>query len=59
MKNEALAVQCCVCRKMRIGGKWEKIEPFEGEPVSHTYCPGCHAEFLKEIERSNRHAEND
>jgi hypothetical protein len=47
-----MVVQCCVCRKVRDGSRWNK--PPKGhhpETVSHGYCPVCAAEAFAEIRR--------
>lgn len=45
-----MITQCCVCRKILVGGDW--VDPpneIHGE-VSHGYCPLCSAEKLQEVE---------
>ena len=44
--------QCCVCRRVRDEyGNWsEPVALIPGAPITHTYCPGCYAEALREIE---------
>lgn len=45
-------VQCCVCKKVRRGSKWGRIEiPVEDRhQVSHGYCPACANLAFKQAE---------
>ncbi|MFC1736618.1 hypothetical protein ACFL1X_10920 [Candidatus Hydrogenedentota bacterium] len=40
-EEQVIIVQCCVCGKTRLNGRWTKIEKSLRAPVSHTYCPKC------------------
>ena len=43
-------VQCCMCKKYRVNGKWIS---FDHEPigfVTSTYCDKCHKEKIKEVD---------
>lgn len=48
-----MTVQCCVCRKYRVKNSWKDIAKVDGD-VSHTYCPGCKKQALKEISRGTK-----
>jgi ribosomal protein L44E len=48
-----MTVQCCVCRKYRVKNSWKRAANVEGD-VSHTYCPVCKEQALKEIERGTK-----
>ena len=40
-----MTVQCCKCKKIRVGSRWVALYgPLLGE-ASHTYCPTCADEF--------------
>ena len=42
-----IEIRCCLCKKMKINGKWVIAKP-QGEIVSDSYCPDCFkAEMLK------------
>lgn len=44
-------VQCCVCQRIRVDGKYRL--PWPGElsgQVAETYCPRCAEETLKRIQ---------
>jgi hypothetical protein len=36
-----MTVQCCKCKRLRLGDEW--VEPLEHklQHASHTYCPQC------------------
>lgn len=36
-----MTVQCCVCAKVKIDGKWIHDAIKHPHDVSHTYCPMC------------------
>jgi hypothetical protein len=48
-----MIVQCCVCHKVRNEEKtWvAPSQSFEGQDISHGYCPVCAAEAFAEIRR--------
>lgn len=53
-ESKISGVQCCVCKKIRIiiNGKEEWVEMMAPEGmISHTYCPVCYADFLKDFEK--------
>jgi len=35
--------QCCVCKRIFVGGKWLKVNPkfLEKEEITHGYCEIC------------------
>lgn len=43
-----IKIQCCVCKKW-LGTKPTDREDQHGE-VSHTYCPACQEEVMREID---------
>ena len=46
-----MQVQCCVCKRVRKEGRWERLkrrEALQGE-VSHGYCPRCASKVLEEL----------
>ena len=45
--HRLFVVQCCSCRKMRMGDTWLAIPPPRGARVSHGFCPGCLDEWLE------------
>lgn len=52
---------CCVCQRTECGGQWWLLPaPAKVEPVTHGYCPDCHAQVMAEIRRFslNRSAVN-
>lgn len=54
-KKTAMAVQCCVCHRVRgPGGRFKRIKLPEGAEVSHTYCPKCAAEAYARLEETRR-----
>lgn len=50
-------VQCCVCKKIRIDGRW--ITPLTTESrsaeMSHGYCPTCADDAFREVREYHRH----
>jgi hypothetical protein len=48
-------VQCCQCGRYRVNGAWAPGNPAPSDPASHTYCPRCLVEFLRN-ERPKRRA---
>ncbi|NIA14079.1 MAG: hypothetical protein GWP08_08355 [Nitrospiraceae bacterium] len=38
-----MIVQCCLCKKVRRGKRWEKphARELDDKHVSHGYCPVC------------------
>ncbi len=51
-----MTVQCCKCKKIRVGDEWIEGEASDILAVSHTYCPACFLEARVEV--SNAHASN-
>lgn len=54
-----MLVQCCVCNKVRDGGRW-KAPPdvdLRGREISHGYCPSCAAKVFAEIRHRHRDEE--
>jgi len=47
-----MTIQCCVCQKLRLDGKWvvREVPHLPGESVSHTYCPRCVQKLTRELE---------
>jgi len=44
-------VQCCVCKRIRVDGKYRLPWPGElGGEVAETYCPRCAEETLARIQ---------
>ena len=55
-ESKIAGVQCCVCKKFRIvmGEKEEWLHTTTPEGIiSHTYCPACYDEFMKEFEKGD------
>ena len=67
-KASPIAV-CCVCRLLRArktvvgeADRWITKRAFEhlygvrvvGTPVTHTYCSGCHTDFMQRVRPSGR-----
>ena len=54
MASGTLVVQCCVCKKIRQVGKdsncWVDAYIFPSVAISHSYCPICLQEALKQID---------
>jgi hypothetical protein len=48
-----MIVQCCVCKKIRIGQNWRAPAGHFAisELVSHGYCPECAAEAFAMLRR--------
>ncbi len=46
-----MKVQCCVCKKVRVGTKWvSQSDPVDvPDLVSHGYCPVCAEHAFAEI----------
>ena len=42
---------CCVCGKIEIDEKWQRIPVLASQRVSHVYCPLCYEILMDEIER--------
>lgn len=36
-----MTVQCCQCKRVRVGGQWMDERATGAEYASHTYCPAC------------------
>ncbi len=55
-----MVVQCCVCRKVRVAGRWVSGEELvrEQSGISHGYCPPCAAVAFEEIRALNRAEES-
>ncbi|MFH1743938.1 MAG: hypothetical protein ABIH23_33450 [bacterium] len=47
-----MIVQCCQCGKIEDGNKWSLPSPelLKKGKISHTYCPDCCQQALKDIE---------
>jgi hypothetical protein len=46
-----MQVQCCVCKKLRVGRSWVKpSEDVSQHDLSHGYCPACLDKARKEIQ---------
>jgi hypothetical protein len=60
----SLIAMCCVCGLVRLGktvaedpDRWVTKRSYEqmygiklvGNPVTHTYCSGCHTDFMQRI----------
>lgn len=44
-----MTVQCCKCKRVRVGDAWTFPQGRPDGPVSHSYCPSCADLFLIEI----------
>lgn len=46
-----MVVQCCICKRIRVDGRYRLPWPGEldGE-IAETYCPRCAQERLEEIQ---------
>ncbi|NIA13450.1 MAG: hypothetical protein GWP08_05170 [Nitrospiraceae bacterium] len=44
-----MTIQCCVCRKVEMDGKWAVTDESVASGVSHTYCPVCLQRALSEF----------
>ena len=52
---KSMTVQCCVCRKIRVGkDRWVlgEIPAEDRMNVSHGYCPACAAKAFAEVRRA-------
>ncbi len=49
-----MVVKCCQCRRIREDGTWLDETGADNLEASHTYCPECHAEVVKEIRSMRR-----
>jgi len=47
-------VQCCVCKKIRVEGRWVESDAAPRE-VSHGYCPVCADDAFREVREYHRH----
>lgn len=45
-----MTVQCCVCRRVKDEGRWSRRDTGRNEEVSHTYCPACLHESIRQME---------
>lgn len=36
-----MTIQCCVCKKTKVGDDWRPQPAPQGQEISHTYCPSC------------------
>lgn len=54
VKGTDLIVQCCVCREYQlVDGTFADIDEStidDSYRVSHTYCPVCYDDVMKELE---------
>tara|TARA_Y100000310_G_C20510214_1_gene728454 strand:- start:692 stop:865 length:174 start_codon:yes stop_codon:yes gene_type:complete len=53
-EREEFYVDCCVCKRRREGDEWINSSDPNYETrgklnISHTYCPPCYDEALKEL----------
>ena len=46
-----MTTQCCTCNKVKVDGEWIHPKGTVSQRVSHTYCPACHAEAIRAIQR--------
>ncbi len=46
-----MMIQCCVCGKIKDGGRWTMPDAFGADKatISHGYCPLCFNNALNEI----------
>ncbi len=44
-----MTIQCCKCHKVKLGSEWTRLPGVVQGAVSHTYCPVCLADTLKEV----------
>ncbi len=49
-----MTVQCCKCKRIRVGGCWLPESAALEAPASHSYCPECL--FETSIEMFNERA---
>jgi hypothetical protein len=48
-----MTVQCCICKKVRVGDGWES--PHEATPApSNTYCPACFERSARQLHAEQR-----
>lgn len=45
-----MTVQCCQCKRVREGRSWVPAPAVPESAMSHTYCPGCYANIMTEVE---------
>lgn len=43
-------VQCCMCHKYRVNGKWIRLEHEPIGKFTKTYCDKCHKAKIKEVD---------
>lgn len=44
-------IVCCVCKKIKYNGEWVEKQIPEEYIATHTYCPACYEQELKEINK--------
>ena len=44
-----MTVQCCRCSKVRMEGAWVSLSTGPSDSVSHTYCPVCLEDFVRQF----------
>ncbi len=49
-----MKVQCCRCKKFRVGKEWEALEAPPSDKISHGFCPPCLTQTRKEYEAEMR-----
>lgn len=69
----SLIAMCCVCGLVRAGktvagepDRWVTKRAYEqtygirlvGNPVTHTYCTGCHTDFMQRVRPSGQSLTN-
>lgn len=47
--GKPMLIQCCVCKKIEIRGRWSPADGIIYD-ASHTYCPTCAEDALDEIQ---------
>ena len=52
-----MEVQCCVCKKIRVEGRWTVIDTHapRAAETSHGYCPSCADDAFREVREYHRH----
>jgi len=56
---ENLISVCCVCKKIKYNGEWVERQIPKGYTPTHTYCPTCYEQALKDYEQAAEKIDKD